>query len=155
MIQYVKGDATCPIGEGQKIIAHICNDIGGWGRGFVLSLSAKWPEPEAAYKEWFLTNKPVPFELGQVIFAPVEPEITVANMIGQRHIKPLNGLQPIRYDAVRSALEKVSDFAMTKNATVHMPRIGCGLAGGSWDQMRLIIMDVLVDEGIEVFVYDL
>lgn len=35
-IHYVKGDATCPMTPGTKIIAHICNDRGGWGKGFVL-----------------------------------------------------------------------------------------------------------------------
>ncbi|MDJ1502927.1 hypothetical protein [Xanthocytophaga agilis] len=34
-IQYVKGDAAKPQTEGNKIIFHICNDIGGWRRGFV------------------------------------------------------------------------------------------------------------------------
>ena len=32
-IIYTQGDATQPIGEGTKIIVHVCNDIGGWGRG--------------------------------------------------------------------------------------------------------------------------
>ncbi len=41
-INYVKGDATAPIGIGNKIIVHICNDIGRWGKGFVMALSKKW-----------------------------------------------------------------------------------------------------------------
>lgn len=40
-ILYIKGDATAPIGSGVKVITHICNDIGGWGKGFVLALSKK------------------------------------------------------------------------------------------------------------------
>ena len=32
-ILYIKGDATAPIGSGVKVITHICNDIGGWGKG--------------------------------------------------------------------------------------------------------------------------
>jgi len=32
-IKYIKGDATNPAGEGNKLIVHICNDIGGWGKG--------------------------------------------------------------------------------------------------------------------------
>jgi len=31
-INYTTGDATDPITEGNKIIVHICNDIGGWGK---------------------------------------------------------------------------------------------------------------------------
>lgn len=40
-IHYITGDATIPIGEGKKIIAHVCNDIGAWGKGFVLPLAKK------------------------------------------------------------------------------------------------------------------
>ena len=35
-IHYIKGDATQPQAKGNKVIAHICNDLGGWGKGFVL-----------------------------------------------------------------------------------------------------------------------
>jgi hypothetical protein len=33
----------------KKLICHICNDLGGWGKGFVLALSRRWegPEPRA------------------------------------------------------------------------------------------------------------
>ena len=31
-IHYLKGDATAPSSGGRRIICHICNDIGGWGR---------------------------------------------------------------------------------------------------------------------------
>ena len=34
------------------IIAHVCNDVGGWGSGFVVARSAKWSKPEAAYRRW-------------------------------------------------------------------------------------------------------
>src|SRR5205823_6841477 len=51
-ITYLKGDATCPQAKGVKIICHVCNDIGGWGKGFVLALSKRWSEPEAAYRKW-------------------------------------------------------------------------------------------------------
>ena len=39
-IEYIKADATLPQSEGNIIITHICNDIGGWGKGFVLALSS-------------------------------------------------------------------------------------------------------------------
>lgn len=40
-ITYLKGDATNPQSEENKIIAHICNDIGGWGKGFVVAISKR------------------------------------------------------------------------------------------------------------------
>jgi len=50
-IHYLIGDATKPDVAGNKIIAHICNDVGGWGKGFVLAISKSWPEPERKYRE--------------------------------------------------------------------------------------------------------
>ncbi|EGJ73150.1 hypothetical protein STTU_0361 [Streptomyces sp. Tu6071] len=44
-ITYVRGDATAPRGRGPRVIAHVCDDRGGWGKGFVLALSRRWPEP--------------------------------------------------------------------------------------------------------------
>lgn len=84
-IEYLIGDATAPANAGMKIIVHVCNDIGGWGRGFVLALSKKWPQPEAEYRRWYQDK--AGFELGNVQFIQVEPEVMVANMIGQRNIK--------------------------------------------------------------------
>lgn len=49
---YVYGDATVPLGTGNRIIAHICNDTGAWGRGFVLFLSRRAPESETACRAW-------------------------------------------------------------------------------------------------------
>lgn len=83
-ITYIKGDATQPNGSGIKIITHICNDIGGWGKGFVLALSKKWKIPEEAYRQWHRSQED--FQLGMVQFVKVEEDIYIANMIGQHGI---------------------------------------------------------------------
>ena len=40
-LRIIKGDATRPQASGPKIIAHICNDLGGWGKGFVVAISRR------------------------------------------------------------------------------------------------------------------
>ena len=153
-ILYIKGDATAPIGSGVKVITHICNDIGGWGKGFVLALSKKWKMPEEAYRQWYKSQEE--FNLGAVQFVNVENELYVANMIGQHGIyKDSKGLPPIRYDAVRQCLKEVALFTIAHKASVHMPRIGCGLAGGKWELMEQIIKEELITKEIAVTVYDL
>lgn len=152
-INYIKGDATLPATEGNKIIVHICNDIGAWGKGFVLAISKRWKKPEQQYKAWFASKEG--FILGQVQFVQVEDELWVANLIGQHKIyKDENGNAPIRYDAVLLGLKQVTAFAIDKKATVHMPRIGCGLAGGTWDKIEPLINSSLIVENISVRVYD-
>lgn len=152
-IQYVRGDATTPIGNDKRIIVHICNDIGGWGKGFVMALSKKWKTPEKQYREWFKSKDN--FELGEVQFIAVEENIWVANMIAQHKInRDEKGEALIRYESVKKALAKVSDFARNEQASVHMPRIGCGLAGGKWECIEPIILETLSEKDVEVTVYD-
>lgn len=153
-ITYLKGDATQPQYEGNSIIVHICNDIGGWGRGFVGALSRRWKQPERQYREWHKSGHN--FALGQVQLVRVEDSIWVANVIGQRDIKPdTEGVPPIRYEAVRTGLQQVRSFARELDATLHMPRIGCGLAGGSWDRIEPLITEEVTRHGIDTWVYDL
>jgi O-acetyl-ADP-ribose deacetylase (regulator of RNase III) len=152
-ITYLKGDATQPAGGGPKIIAHICNDIGGWGRGFVLAVSARWSEPERAYRQMAQSCLQPTLPLGEVQLVNVEPELWVANMVGQRGVVSYKGVSPIRYEAVRKCLTKLGEHAKALGASIHMPRIGCGLAGGSWDQIEPLIESCLSD--VKVFVYDL
>lgn len=79
----------------------------------------------------------------------------MANLIGQHKInKDENGNAPIRYEAILEGLEKVRQFVIDKNATVHMPRIGCGLAGGTWDKIEPLINKSLLENEIETYVYD-
>ena len=130
-ITYLKGDATVPLGDEPKVIVHVCNDIGAWGKGFVLAISKRWPKPEQSYRDWHRHGGNVPFELGQVQFVDVEPFLWVANLIGQHGIRSAGGTPPIRCQAVRDGLRRVAVFAQAKAASIHMPRIGCGLAGGA------------------------
>ena len=152
-IIYLKGDATNPKAEGNKLIVHICNDIGGWGKGFVMAVSKRWKLPEQSYRNWYKSKEN--FSLGMVQFVQVETDIWVANLIGQHKInKDERGNAPIRYEAVLAGLDKIGVFAAENNATVHMPRIGCGLAGGTWDQIEPLLNSAIADRDILITVYD-
>lgn len=152
-IYYLTGDATSLKADGNKIIVHICNDIGAWGKGFVLAISKKWKKPETEYKKWHKSGQN--FNLGEVQFIQVEEDTWIANLIGQHKIyKDEVGNPPIRYEAVLQGLQKVTKFAIEKQASVHMPRIGCGLAGGTWNKVEPLIKQSLFSANIEVFVYD-
>ncbi|MFD3410031.1 macro domain-containing protein [Streptomyces cyaneofuscatus] len=153
-ITYVRGDATAPQGKGVKVIAHVCNDLGGWGKGFVVALSRRWPEPEAAYRRWHRERAGNDFALGAVQFVQVGPYLWVANMVGQRGMRTGSKGVPVRYEAIETALGAVAVRAGELRASVHMPRIGCGLAGGKWSRVEPIIEGCLTGEGVSVTVYD-
>ncbi|WP_203183781.1 macro domain-containing protein [Streptomyces pratensis] len=153
-ITYVQGDATAPQGKGVKLIVHVCNDLGGWGKGFVLAVSRRWPGPEAAYRRWHRERSGNDFGLGAVQFVQAERYIWVANVVGQRGIRTGSKGVPVRYEAIDAGLDKVAAKAADLGASVHMPRIGCGLAGGTWPRVEPLITERLVSRGIDVTVYD-
>lgn len=166
MINYIKGDATRPLPGKSRVIIHICNTEGGWGAGFVVALSRRWTAPECQYRLWFVDkthHRYGDFALGNVGWARVEPGLWVANMIAQAGYGKFGKAQhktdeeadlpPIRYTALRSCLVKVAEVARLTGSTIHAPRIGCGLAGSSWDQIEPLIQETMSD--LQVSIYDL
>jgi O-acetyl-ADP-ribose deacetylase (regulator of RNase III) len=145
---YLIGDATEPV-KRPAMILHVCNDVNAWGRGFVLALRAKYPESERQYHAWFRTGHP---QLGQVQFVQVTPEVCVGNMIAQEGIRWQGKIPPIRYDALGSCLGQAYERAREKDLTVHMPRIGCVLAGGDWNRIENIITNTMT---VETYIYTL
>lgn len=154
-IHYITGDATEPIGEGNKIIAHIVNDVGKWGAGFTASLSKRWPHLKSEYLKWWAGRTPLSFDLGQVQVIYMGGYIWVANLVGQHGVYSKANPEPINYTAVRKGLKGVEYYTRLPKSTVHMPRIGCGLARGKWELIEPIIREELCDKGIEVYVYGL
>lgn len=121
--------------------------------GFVLALSKKWKSPEQKYRQWYKSEEN--FNLGEVQFVQVEDQLWVANLIGQHKIrKDEKGNPPIRYRAVEQGLAAVAEKAASLSASVHMPRIGCGLAGGKWEKIVPLIQKTLIKSQIRVTIYD-
>lgn len=156
-IKFVKGDATAPPSGGNRIIVHICNDIGIWGEGFVRALSKRWPGPELAYKHYAetFTKDDLFMDLGAVQLVLVEKDLIVANLIGQHHVRVHNGQMPIRYEATRKGMKAIAKVAKNSKASVHMPRLGTGFAGGKWEHVERIVFQELSEHDIPVTVYDL
>ena len=149
---YLIGDAAAPHGRGPGVIAHVCNDSGGWGNGFVLAISRRWPEPEAAYRRWARSGQD--FGLGMVQLVQVDDRLRVANMVAQHgYVSPANPVA-IRYDALAQCLSKLAG-RIKEGTIIHMPRVGCGLAGGTWDQIEPILEEHLALAEFDVRVYDL
>lgn len=153
-LRAIKGAATSPQAKGPKIIAHVCNDLGGWGKGFVLAISTRWPEPERAYRRWHRARAGNDFGLGATQLVQVGADTWVANMVAQHGIRTGSNGPPMRYDAVADCLADVTDDARRLGASVHMPRIGCGLAGGRWEHIEPIVARTLLTNDIPATVYD-
>jgi hypothetical protein len=166
-LTYLVGDATNPKDNGKNIIIpHVCNNIGGWGAGFVLALSKKWPEPEKEYRNWYQKSIPkhyphddnfstCSFQLGATQLVKVKPNIYVANMIAQHGTISSNNLKPIKYVSLIQCMKDILYDTIRFKAEIHAPRFGSALAGGNWNFIEELIQEIWLDNGIDVYIYDL
>lgn len=154
-LQRVEGDVTSPIdvpGRNTKIVAHSCNNVGAFGSGVAGAIAKKWPHVRDAYLTMFDDGrKPIG---GAVQYVVAEKNIIVANIIGQ------NGLitwesnpQPVRFDWIEDAIhESIMHVAMIMKASIHVPMMGCGLGGGTEEEL----LEALGDQfPVPFYLYDL
>lgn len=150
------------------IIAHVCNNKGKWGSGFVIPLAKYWPYAKKAYIKWhkgyvYQSNTSSDGQLltlGQTQMVTVCDKtytlnnsiIIVANMIAQT----LGGNRPLYYNHLARCMDQVANSAeISAKAEIICPMFGSGLAGGNWDFIRELIEDCWISRGIDVTVYSL
>jgi O-acetyl-ADP-ribose deacetylase (regulator of RNase III) len=128
MITYLKGDATEPVTR-PAIIAHICNDIGLFGAGFAKALAIKYPKVKQTYLDYYYKDE---LRHGKVIYAIPninDTSLIVAHMVAQRGVISKDNPKPLMLDALKAALTALAYHSEVLPHSIHMPRIGCGLAG--------------------------
>jgi O-acetyl-ADP-ribose deacetylase (regulator of RNase III) len=153
-ITYLKGDATAPRGEGFRILAHIVSDRTMiWGAGFGRAVRKKWPGVQEDFAKWAVGHR-TECSLGNIHFSRIDDSLAVAHLIAQHGVGP-SRTPRIRYGALEACLQKLADHAAATGATVHMPRIGTGEAGGAWEIVSEVVEDTLCNRKVDVTVYDL
>ena len=83
----------------------------------------------------------------------MEPDLQMC--IRDRHGYGPSQKPRLRYSALQSCLEKLAREAMKMGASIHMPRIGTGQAGGAWGLVQQLIDETLCRHGLKVTVYEL
>lgn len=154
-IKFVLGDATHPVGTGARLIAHVVNDRArNWGpRGFAAALTKRWPAARREYRDW-VSQDARRLRLGSVHVANVSEDKRIISMIAQRGYGEQRKLR-LQYDALERCLALVAETASASGASVHIPRIGSGQAGGEWTIVEYLIRETLVANGVDVTVYTL
>src|SRR5688572_11755269 len=188
-IHRVKGDATTLSAIEDEpnilhVLPHICNNRGGWGKGYCLAISKICPGAEISYRDWHSSGDldGVEFKLGNVNWAlnfdkggkregSLQVPVHVINMIAQDGYSTLTK-PAINYDALRLCLAKVAQtyfgfmwgmgFSLGLRTgipllfpTFHVPRLmGCGLASGQQEIVEEIINDTIAKR-FDVYSYEL
>lgn len=154
-ITFLRGDATQPRGEGSKLVVQVVNDSAvNWsGSGFARAVKGRWPEAQSSFRAWS-SAAPRNLSLGTNHVADVSPDIGIVSMICQKGFGP-SAKARLRYSALEACLRRVAEIARERSASVHMPKIGCGQAGGTWFLVQELIASTLLESNVPVFVYEL
>ncbi len=160
MIKYVKGDLfeNLPTKmDSHTLLAHIVNNQGVMGAGFVVPLKKKWPKVAEEYYK----NKQL--KLGETLFVTVDHDkidwrdgsLVVCNMCAQT----LGEKRPLKYAALISCMKYVQRFALInaafKPTKIIAPMFGSCRAGGTWAFIEELIEEIWLSAGIPVTIYKL
>jgi len=152
-IKEVDGDALQPRGTGPRLVAHVVPDTNSvWGgSGFASQVRHRFPSVWTQFRNETLAKHRAP-ALGEVFLGVIGTNVTVAHMVAQRGIGAASS-QRLRYAALAKCLSEVRTKAQELGASVHMPRVGTGHGGASWDVVKELISEELVDKGVATTVY--
>jgi O-acetyl-ADP-ribose deacetylase (regulator of RNase III) len=155
MIEEIHGDI---IDSGCRVVCHGVNTQGVMGAGVARALYTKWPEVKEDYYRWFTEFNAGPEGenfLGSINPVDISPDKTVINCFTQQYYG--NGDQLyLSYDALYSCMVQVLMICERhyKVDEIAIPKIGCGLAGGSWHIVKPILEQVFPHD-FKVKVYSL
>lgn len=141
MLQIKHGDLFDNVKK-NAIIVHGCNAQGKMGSGFAKLIRDKYPDSYEFYK-WHYDNGLL--KLGSLINFPyVESGIWICHAITQEYYGN-DGRRYVDYDAATEALNVTAGLSRGSSKPIHLPLIGCGLAGGDKAVMMGIFKEVFRD----------
>jgi O-acetyl-ADP-ribose deacetylase (regulator of RNase III) len=152
-IDYLFGDVIDPPYEGTRIVAFVTNDVTpNWGGGVARQIAVRKPHVQVAFRK-AANEHAETLALGKAIFIRANDTLYYAALIAQHGLGTKDSPR-IHYGALEHALKRLARRAADIGASVHMPRIGTGTAGGSWD-----VIGEMVEKHVaplaDVRVYDL
>lgn len=131
------------------VMFHQVNTLGKFGAGLALNIRKKWPTVAADYETFCATHSPClgDYKVSEVPDAPSTQTRRryVAHLFGQDSI----GRDKLRtnYTALAEAMQQLRcDYQWRP---CYFPyKMGCGLAGGNWDFVQILIEENFPDATI-------
>ena len=150
-MKYIKGNLVTDYLEGRVFaMAHQANCFHTMGAGIAKEIKRRIPE---LYEVDLLTSYGDKSKLGKITAYK-----RAFNLYGQFHYG--RDKQHTDYESLRKAVITMVEHLLVHYEqlplTVGVPKLGCGLAGGRWDVVEQILLEVEEEfTGIEFLVYEL
>jgi O-acetyl-ADP-ribose deacetylase (regulator of RNase III) len=143
-VEFVSGDLLNT--EGLRVFAHGCNCTGVMGKGIALEFKRRWPRMYEEYRRLCLNGE---FTLGDV-FPWGEDGQTVFNLATQPKPGPCSDLA-----AIDTSLRQMIGVAEEKGIDrIGLPRIGAGIGGLEWSEVRAVIEQVGATTPVTLVVFE-
>lgn len=150
MIRMVKGDI---LESEAPIIVIPVNCKGVMGKGLALQAKQKWPRMFESYKsfcEGACPSYPEGLEPGGVVCIQHEPNKYIACLATKDDWR-----NPSKLEWVETGLKQLVIMSMQVNLSrIAIPKIGCGLGGLDWCDVKEKVIKTFGDTAIDVDVYE-
>ena len=154
-MEIIKGDLVKAFIDGDvDVLIHQANCFHTFGSGIARQIREKIPE---AYQADLRTGKGSKAKLGMIsyhIWQGPYPK-AVFNLYGQYAFGGAG--TNTNYKALTEGLVRVRDMVNCmemvtgEQMVVGLPRIGCGLGGGDWSIVSVMIQDILGDKDVVIY----
>ncbi len=140
-----------------EVIAHGCNCQANMGAGIAAQIAKFFPKAVLIDESGSIpgTICAVTYPSGLTIvnaYTQISPglsnELTTSMSPINFYQNPVSDSQAHRYEFIRYAMRSINRFFAGKK--IGLPLIGCGLAGGQWEQVKPIFMEELIDCDVTV-----
>ncbi|HZU96416.1 MAG TPA: macro domain-containing protein [Planctomycetota bacterium] len=143
-IEWTEGDLFAA--SDLPALAHGCNCAGSMGAGIAVEFRRRWPDMFEEYRALCESGR---FQPGDV-FLWEAPDRTIFNLGTQKTWRTKATLV-----AIESSVAKMCELADSKRiARVGLPRIGAGLGGLEWDDVREVIGRVASTAKVKLVVFE-
>lgn len=132
--------------HGLPALAHGCNCAGAMGKGIAIEFRARFPTMYAEYKQRCADKRFVPGD----VFEWREGDLVIFNLGTQKTWRT-----PATLAAIETSVRAMVRLAEVANlAQVGLPRIGAGLGGLAWSDVRALLEAIGASTRVELVVFE-
>ena len=157
-MKFVRGDLLQAFEKGEvDIIMHQVNCMGVMGAGIAKQIKEQYPEHFEDYTKFVDDcSGPGHHMLGHYVVSQCNPGFDIKSIVGvfgQNKYYP--NKRQTKYAALITGISNALANIAAPMDRVGIPLIGCGLAGGDWEVVEMLLLEVEVMHDIEFHVYQL
>lgn len=147
-MEIIKADILSDLDPNKPtVILHGCNCLHRMGKGIALYLKSHYPIIHSIDKNTPYGDRN---KLGTISIAGIHGNLHIVNCYTQFDYRRSSSKTPhADYKAIENCLENIA--YLYNGWEIRSPKIGCGLAGGSWDIVSKLFEKVLHDQNVRIY----